>query len=695
MGLDFLLEIGVEEIPDWMIEPALANLRELLEGALAESRLGGTLLSMDATPRRLAARFSGVVERQADTDELVMGPPAGVAFRDGKPTGAATGFARKMGVGVEDLLVETTAKGEYLACRKQSAGRAAIEILSEKIPEIVQKIYWPKSMYWTGKTGVRFIRPIRWIVALLGSEVVPFDVAGVSSGGVTFGHRRLCQGPVAVNFADYEQKLEENFVLLSADRRRRKIEAGVEELLDGTGLRVRKDDALLSTLVYLTEYPTPILGGFDAKFLALPEEVLVTVMRHHQRYFSVEGGDGKLAPRFLAVMNTSADAEGLVRRGNERVLEARFNDARFFWEFDEHKKLADRVADLEHVTFQAKLGSYLAKTERNVELAAELAKGAGLNVEHATRAAQLLKCDLTTEMVKEFTELQGVVGGLYARAQGEPEEVAQAIYHHYKPESMEDAIPPTPLAAVVALADKLDTLRGCFEVGLAPSGSKDPFALRRAAQGVVRILVEGNLTMSVPWLVETARSKPIRNLAPAQGAGAAGELENFIQDRARYYFREIRGFAYDEVNAVVAAGWDDLADVERRLAAIQAVRPTADFEPLAASFKRIRNILKQASFEGGASVDAALLEPGAEAGLADEFHRLREVVHASRARGNDRAALEAIASLRPAVDLFFDKVLVNAEDAGIRANRLALLGEILSEFSLIADFSEIVTSSVQ
>jgi glycyl-tRNA synthetase beta chain len=349
-------------------------------------------------------------------------------------------------------------------------------------------------------------------------------------------------------------------------------------------------------------------------------------------------------------------------------LRARFNDARFFWETDQKKKLADRLPDLAHVTFQAKLGSYLEKTERMIALVKEL------HGDHAAiRAAQLSKCDLTTELVKEFTELQGVVGGLYAREQGEPEEVWQAIYDHYKPASMEDSIPRNPAGELVALADKLDTLRGCFSIGLIPTGSRDPFALRRAAQGVVKILVEGELRL------------PVRKLL-----GGDAKLEEFVLDRVRYYFKDIRGFKYDEVNAVLASGWDDLVDVEERLIAIQAVRPTEDFEPLAASFKRIQNILKQAQFSGdGSQIDAALLEPGPESDLYKEFQKVRGAV----ANQPYRPALESIASLRPKVDLFFDKVHVNAPDAKIRQNRLTLLHTLLAEFSTIADFSEIITNA--
>ena len=514
-------------------------------------------------------------------------------------------------------------------------------------------------MYWTGKDGARFIRPIRWIVALLGNEVIQFPpIAGGTPGNVTSGHRILGAPQIPVTIENYEQKLRENFVILSAKEREKRIRDGVGEI---------QDEGLLKTLVYLTEYPTVISGAFDPEYLKLPAEVLVTVMRHHQKYFAVYE-NGQLTNRFFAVTNTDGDPDGLIRRGNERVLRARFNDARFFWETDQKRKLADRLPDLAHVTFQAKLGSYLEKTERMIALVKEL------HGDHAAiRAAQLSKCDLTTELVKEFTELQGVVGGLYAREQGEPDEVWQAIYDHYKPASMEDSIPRNPAGELVSLADKLDTLRGCFSIGLIPTGSRDPFALRRAAQGVVKILVEGELRL------------PVRNLL-----GGDAKLEEFVLDRVRYYFKDIRGFKYDEVNAVLASGWDDLVDVEERLVAIQAVRPTEDFEPLAASFKRIQNLLKQAQFSGGESaIDAALLEPGPESDLYKEFQKVRGVV----ANQPYRPALESIASLRPKVDLFFDKVLVNAPDAKIRQNRLTLLRTLLAEFSTIADFSEIVTNT--
>lgn len=654
MSLPFLLEIGTEEIPDWMIEFVEPQFRGLLSGVLKLIDPGAeSSWILDGTPRRLVFRADGIPTHQPVEEVRVAGP------RKTAGETAIAGFARKQGVKVEDLILEGSGENAQYQVKKTVGGRRAVDILSEELPKIVLRVQFPKTMYWTAKNGPRFVRPIRWIVALLGDEVVPFEIAGVRSGNTTCGHRILGAPMIPVTIQNYEQKLRDNFVILSGTERADRIRAGIGEASDGD---------LLHTLVNLTEYPTVITGSFDRDYLKLPAEVLVTVMRHHQKYFAVYE-NGQLTNRFFAVTNTDGDPDGLIQRGNERVLRARFNDAQFFWETDQKKKLADRILDLEHVTFQAKLGSYRQKTDRVTDLVRDHLKGN----DAAIRAAQLSKCDLTTEMVKEFTELQGVVGGLYAREQGEPEEVWTAIYDHYKPVSMEDSIPRNRAGQLVSIADKLDTLISCFKIDLIPTGSKDPFALRRAAQGVVKILVEGKLRYSLKALL-----------------GGIAKLEEFFLDRIRYYFKDIRGFKYDEVNAILASGWDDLVDVEERLVAIQAVRPTENFEPLAASFKRIQNILKQAQFAGnGGVIDASLLEPGPESDLYHEFQTVRSrLVNLPY-----RPALETIASLRPKVDLFFDKVLVNAPDARIRQNRLTLLHTLLAEFSTIADFSEIVTNT--
>jgi len=641
--MNFLLEIGTEEIPHWMIPSALKQLAEL--------NLLGAKPRVDATPRRLVVQAEDVPERTPDEQQIIKGPPLSAGER------AAAGFAKKQGAELSTLVQA----GDYYELRRVAPGRRALDILSETLPAAILAIQWPKTMYWTGgKSGPRFIRPIRWIVALLDDQVIPFEIAGVKSGNASRGHRQLGSSSIPVTIENYESDLRRNFVILSSHERRHKIEK------EAAALGAKIDGDLLETLTFITEYPTAIRGDFDSKFLELPAEVLTTVMRHHQKYFSVESAPNMLAPNFVAVMNTAGDPDGLVKHGNERVLRARFNDARFFWDVDQVKKLADRVDDLKKVTFHVKLGSYFEKTERVVGLVKEL----GGN-EHAQRAALLCKADLTTEMVKEFTELQGVVGGLYAKAQGEPESVGRAIYEHYQPASMEDSIPETREGQIVSLADKLDTLRECFRIGMVPTGSKDPFALRRAAQGVVKILAEAKLEYNFQTLF-------------------GADLADFMRERVQHYFREIRGFKYDEVNAVLVTSRRTLADIEARLAALAEVRPTENFEPLAASFKRIRNIIKQADFEPTGRLDPGLLEPGAE----EILHAESRATQASLS-SDYKTALEQIASLRPAIDRFFDKVLVNAPDPKVRVNRLELLSDILLSFSTIADFSEIVTSGEQ
>ena len=683
---ELLLEVGTEEIPDWMIKPACGHLERNLLQALEEAGLQQDVTcEVHATPRRLALVASSLAESQADKTERLTGPPKKIAFDDhGEPTKAGLGFAKRAGLAIEDLDVGDDGR---LFVEKGVKGRATLEILGEALPDVILGVHFPKTMYWIGKTDARFIRPIRWLVALLDGEVVPFEIAGVASGYRTFGHRRLGVGDLDVSgWSDYQEKLRENYVLLSADDRRKKIEQGIAGLLTN-GLRVRRNPRLLEALVYLTEYPTPVAGDFEKEYLDLPEEVLETVMQHHQRYFAVEDSAGRLQPRFIAVANLDADPDNIIRQGHERVLRARFNDGRFFWETDQKRLLADRVADLKGVVFHAKLGTYFDKTERNQKLAGRIAEAAGLDeqqVAQAKRAAELAKCDLTTEMVGEFPELQGVIGGLYAAHQREPQEVADAVYDHYRPAGADDKIPRSKVGLVVALADKLDTLGGFFGAGMTPRGSRDPFALRRAAYGIIRILIEGKLHLSLDTLVEWA------------GAGESRrELLEFFLDRLRYYLRDVRGCRYDEVNAVLASSSEVPLDAAVRVDAIAKVRPTPDFEPLAVSFKRIKNILRQA---GGVehfsarTLDTNLLEGGVEADLYTAFEKLRPTVAKRKKDGEYSEALTAIASLRPAVDRYFDDVLVMAEDEAVKQNRLTLLAHLLGEFSTIADFAEIVSA---
>jgi len=506
---DFLLEIGCEEIPARMIDAASQELRERVSALLIRERLAASEITPFDTPRRLAVIASGIPAAQPDVTEQVNGPSVSVAYNDGQPTPAAHAFAKKAGIDVSRLEKITTPKGEYLAARVTRKGRSATEILAENLPKEISTIYWPKNMYWR-KTNERFVRPVRWLVAMLDSAAIPLEFGGIQAGNLSRGHRVLSHGDVIISRAGsaYVNALRAAKVLSRSERERQ-----IRKALDAaartiTGVRWREDKVLLETVVNLTEFPSAILGGFDPQFLTLPEEVLVTVMRDHQKYFALEDSSGKLLPHFLAVLNTDGDPQALIRHGNERVLRARFNDAHFFWETDQKRSLLERFDSLRNVTFQKDLGSYYEKTRRVQRLCSwlsEIIKQSGMTVRAGVihKAACLAKVDLTTELVKEFTELQGIVGGLYARVQeldpSLPEAtrlaIADTIYDHYKPESTEDSVPRSIEGAVLSVGDKADTIAGMFSLGLVPSGSKDPFALRRQANGIVKVIAEKKLPL--------------------------------------------------------------------------------------------------------------------------------------------------------------------------------------------------------
>ena len=700
---DFLFEIGLEEVPARMIAGARAEFEQRVVKMLERERLvrSGVDVKSFATPRRLAVWVKDVAARQEDVTEELTGPSVKVAYKDGVPTPAAVAFAKKAGVEVGALKTVTNAKGEYLAATAVKAGRPAAEVIAAEMPKELAGIYWAKTMYWRLGKPERFVRPVRWMVAMLGGEVVPVSFGGYEAGAVTYGHRVLFgDAPIALKEpGEYEDALLSGFVIADVEARRQSIRKALDKATragdtDGAGLRWREDHALVDKLTHLTEWPMALMGGFEAEYLTLPEEVLVTVMRDHQSYFAVEDKEGKLAPHFLAVLNTETNEAGMavIRHGNERVLKARFNDARFFWEFDQRVPLVERVKLLEHVTFQKDLGSYAKKAERMCELAHGLgsrvqARGVQFESNALLDAANLAKTDLTTELVKEFTELQGIVGGLYARAQGFSAAVSDAIYDQYKPESMEDSVPRTVEGSLLAIADKVDTIAGMFGLGLEPTGSKDPFALRRAANGIVKILAESEVALPLT-LEEISRGS-------ASDAAVAAKVRSFFAERLEFYLREARGQAYDVVKAVLAAGPDDVRDAVARAEAVSAARGSEDFTAVSSAFKRMKNILAQAGekgFAAGSSVDAALLTEPAEKALAERSSELAGSVKVFSAEKNYKAALEQIATLRPQVDAFFDAVMVMAPDAEVRANRLALLDKVLGDFSGIADFSEIVVA---
>jgi glycyl-tRNA synthetase beta chain len=709
---DFLLEIGCEEIPARMIDAAMLELRERVSKLLDCQRLsaGGNITCLDS-PRRLAVLASGILAAQPDISEQERGPSVAVAFKDGRPTPAAHAFAKKTGVEVSQLEKVTTSKGEYLAAKITKKGRSAAEVLSELLPKEMGSIYWPKNMYWR-KPDELFVRPVRWLVAMLDSEVIPLEFDGIRAGSESRGHRILADRSVQISAAGeaYVNALRAAKVL-SHDAREQQIRKALDAATRAIpGAHWREDKNLLHTVVNLTEWPSVILGNFDREFLQLPEEVLVTVMRDHQKYFAVEDGSGKLLPHFLAVLNTDGDPQGIIRHGHERVLRARFNDARFFWQTDQKHPLRERTTWLKHVTFQKDLGSYYEKTLRVQRLCSwlcEIIRQSGMAVRPGVvhKAAYLAKTDLTTELVKEFTELQGIVGGLYASVQELDSDmpdatrqlIAQAIYDQYKPESMEDSVPRTIEGAVLSIADKADTIAGMFALGLQPTGSKDPFALRRQANGIVKIIAEHKLPLRLTQIARDAREIYRGSAAGRQFPAAVddtGNLSAFFRERLEFYLRDTLGFKYDVVNAVLAASADDVVDAVVRAEAVANVRPSPDFESISIAFKRMKNILRQAAESGkqvGAAIDPNLLQEGVEKELALQIPQTSKTVETLRTDGNYEQALKEISKLRPIVDRFFDKVMVMVDDDRIRANRLALLQTLLKEFSTIADFSEIVT----
>jgi len=715
---DFLFEIGLEEIPARMIPAAQAELARRVEDLLTRERLlsAGHEIHSYSTPRRLAVLVKGVNATQADTQEQLTGPSWNIAFKNGDPTPAAHAFAKKAGVQVFALEKLTTPKGEYVSTVVESKGRTASEIIAEQLPKELAVLHWPKNMYWRAGKPERFVRPVKWLLALLNHAIVPIEFAGVHAANLTYGHRILYgDAALAVEHAtDYLGVLESAHVTADVESRRHRIRKGLDAATRTIPeARWREDEPLVDTVTHLTEWPSVLLGSFDPQYLNLPEEVLVTVMRDHQKYFAVEDRQSKLAPYFLTVLNTqpSKQADEIIRHGNERVLRARFNDARFFWTVDQKIPLTERVEMLKSVTFQKDLGSYYDKTERVTKVVRELGSSAQsheLSIDALELAAKLAKTDLTSELVKEFTELQGIVGGLYAKTQGLDDRVALAIYDQYRPESTEDSIPRTIEGQLLAIADKADTIAGMFGIGLEPSGSKDPFALRRAANGIVKILAETALPFHPATIFAYAvrEYEPMASLPGFHRFGAPFQnveqpISAFTLERIRFYLQDVRQFRYDIVNAVLRQTASStktgayIPDAISRAAALTAVLGSEGIAAISAAFKRIKNILDKAREKSdlpSQRVKTALLTDPAERTLYDYAARLTPTVENLRAEHKYREALEQIATLRPHVDLFFDKVMVMADDPAIRQNRLALIAMVLGNFSSIADFSEIVTS---
>jgi glycyl-tRNA synthetase beta chain len=728
MDRELLLEIGCEEIPaSWL--PALTNqVGETLAAQLRERRLPPeTAVETYSTPRRLMVRIDRIPERQTDFEEVISGPPVAASFAaDGTPTPAAAGFAAKQGVDVAALERVHTPKGEYLAFRKRLRGKTAVDVLPDTLGGTLRALTFPKLMHWDamledGKGELLFGRPIRWILYTYGGRVVPFSISrtpgaqtgqvqDVSAGAVTYGHRFLTTSGRAGraikvrSFDEYRARLLENFVILERSERHNKIARELDakaQRLQGRVSRMAHESGLLQEVPDLVEYPAVIAGTFAREFLELPEEVLTTTLIHHQHYFPVEGEDGKLKEAFLAVINIEPDNERTIARNAERVVTARLRDARFFWEADRKATLESRVERLDTLLFHKKLGSYKAKSERIEKLARWIARECfGASPETADKAAlaaRLSKADLATDMVREFPELQGIMGGVYARAEGRPEEVSKAIYYHYLPHAVEADAAPTQkqlgkseqVWAAVSLADKFDTLVGLFAAGEKPTGSRDPFGLRRAAQGVMKILIDqpfsADLAPDIDRLVEEAFANYGDALKATEGWQQL--LFDFLTERQAHIF-ERRGFRTDETRAV-ARFWKRPPSALKRIEALAKERGSADFAAVAALLKRVKNITKDQRDGAGnlADLKNRLKEP-AEIALAKEIDERFPKIEQAKSREQYADAMKVIVGLRGPVDRFFTDVLVMAEDPQVRKDRLALLTMLRETITQIADISE-------
>jgi glycyl-tRNA synthetase beta chain len=689
---EYLLEVRAEEIPARMLEPAVRRLATRVFEELMGRGLGPREVETGFTPRRLVLVLGGLPAAEPDREERVVGPPASVAFdAEGRPTKALDGFARKLGIEPGALERIATDKGEYVAAVQAVRGRAAAEVLAEVVPQALVTLPWPKTMRWGSGRGP-WVRPVHGVVSLLDGRVVPFELFGVAAGDRTSGHPVLSPAELPVtDAAGYREALAERGIEVDPRERSRRLAGEMARRAEAAGGALVEDPELLARLAAMCEIPGVMEGAFDERYLELPREVLITSLKDHQSAFTVER-EGRLLPRFLTVMDRPDDPAGRVRAGNEWVVEARLADARFFYGEDRKRPLAERAAELEHLAFHARLGSYAAKTERLAGLAGWLAGELGWREERpdAERAARLLKLDLVTEMVKEFTSLQGVMGGIYAREDGEPEAVWQAVYDQYRPAGTEDPLPRGRAGLAVALADRFDTLVGLFGLGQVPTGSRDPFGLRRAAQGAVRIALERELPLDLAALAREA-ARLYGDALPRSADEILADLRPFLDDRVRHLLG-LRGYAYDEIEAGLAAeGVQDLPDLEARVAALHRVRDEPAFLSVVLAAKRIANIVPESPAPGEpAAPDPARFEAEAEAELHREAGALSGEVEDAAARRDYEGALRRIAELAEVLERFFVEVLVMAEDEAVRANRLALLRETGKTLSRIARLTEMV-----
>jgi glycyl-tRNA synthetase beta chain len=688
-----LLEIGTEEIPAGYIEAALSAMSSLMLQRMKDERIEHGGAKTFGTPRRLAVMIEGVSAKQAPLITEVTGPPEKAGFDDsGRPTVAGIKFAEKMGVPVKSIKIKRTDKGSYLCAVKTDPGLSSKEVLKRLLPQIITAIPFPKVMKWAD-LDVRFARPIQSVLALLGRQIIPFEIGNIKSGRYAFGHRFMHSGKIGISHpAEYLEKLISAHVIADISERKNDIRKQIENIAAGMKGRVLEDDDLVNVVTNLVEYPVPVAGKFDELYLEVPDEILINSMREHQKYFAVTGDNGRLLPCFIAVNNTMAKNMALVARGHERVLRARLEDARFFYRNDINVPMDKWVEKLKGVLFQARLGSMYGKTERIEKLTEYLSDANCPEIKkHAVRAARLCKADLVSQVVGEFPKLQGVMGRIYAANAGEEKDVAVAVEEHYRPVYSGGALPATTVGAVVGIADKIDSICGCFSAGLIPTGASDPYALRRQGIGIIQIMLDKKFSFSLKALIEKSLI-----LFDKEKTGEIKEtvekVFGFLENRVSHLLVE-QGYSKDVVSAIVSVSADNIPDVWNKAAALQKLRSAPDFEPLAVAFKRVVNIIKKSAAEiadlRAFTVNERLFEKECESALFSAYRDVEIRVSGNLVKKDFEQALLDIASLKIPVDAFFEGVLVMTDDRDIRNNRLALLGSISGLFTLFADFSKI------
>ncbi len=687
-----LIEIGCEEIPAGYIIPALNAFKDNILLALDKNRIEHGEAHIFGTPRRLALMIDSVGDMQATNTSTITGPPEKVGFdENGKPTLAAEKFASKAGIDVQDIRVEDTPKGRYLTAVIEEKCESAVLILESILPKEILGIPFPKSMRW-GDLSISFARPVISLVGLLGSKILEFKVGNIKSSSYIFGHPFMSPGKYKVTSAEkYIEVAEAAGVIPDMEKRKEELVKAIKSCAKEHHAKILEDEELVNTVTNLVETPFPVVGTFDEQFLEVPDEVLITAMREHQKYFALVNEKGRLLPQFIAVNNTRAKDMKLVTKGHEKVLRARLSDAKFFYQTDLQSSLDEFAEKLKTVTFHEKLGTVYEKTLRIGKLAEHLAGISSYNekdllAQDVIRAASLCKADLVSHVVIEFTNLQGIIGRAYALKAGEKKEIAHAIEQHYRPVHSGGKLPENPCAALLAIADKLDTICGCFSVDLIPTGGADPYALRRQGIGIIQIMIEENLVFSLLSVIEKGLEPFLGD--PGQKQETALKVKEFLQNRMINILTDM-GFSKEAVNSALWASFDNIPDVVARVKALDALRKEPDFEPLSITFKRVENIIKKSDVTAGMPVDTVLFQDPTEGALHAAVNDVRQKTETLIKAGNYEKALTAIAALRPAVDAFFVGVMVMAEDERVRNNRIALLSSVSGLFKDIADFSMI------